>query len=84
MNRLISIAFIVFTCNSIFAQSKKQVKHHNLKSTTITIIENGKSYNEKKTVFNAQGNETEITDYDSEGIVETIHKIKYKHHLLLI
>ena len=60
-----------------FSQSKKEVKMHKIKSSFTTITEKGKTINEGKTIFDSKGNEIEKIDYDKEGNVKSIHKIKY-------
>ncbi len=60
-----------------FSQSKKQVKEHKIKTTIVVTIENGKTINENKTVFDAKGHELEVTDYTKEGNLKAVHKYAY-------
>lgn len=72
----ISILFLLST-NTSFSQSKKEVKKHKIKASAVSVVENGKTINESKTIFDANGNETETTDYSKDGSIKAIHKIKY-------
>ena len=63
MNYLILFSFFIILTLQTSAQSKKEVKAHNIKSSTTTIIENGKTINDAKTLFDAKGNEIEKTNY---------------------
>ncbi len=60
-----------------FSQSKKEVKEYKIKAAAVSTIENGKTINESKTIFDAKGNEIETTDYNKEGNVKAVHKTKY-------
>ena len=62
---LVVSAFVSFAFNG-GAQSKKEVKKHNIKTSAITNTENGKISNESKTTFDSKGNEIEVTEYNKE------------------
>lgn len=59
------------------SQSKKQVKANKIKASMVTSIENGKTINESKTIFDSKGNAIEKTDYNKEGTLKATHKLKY-------
>ena len=77
MKVLVFITSLVFFNTFSFSQSKKEVKAHKIKGSMTTIIENGKTINEGKTLFDSKGKEIEKTDYTKEGVLKSIHKIKY-------
>ena len=60
-----------------FSQSKKEVKQYKIKASAVSVMENGKTINENKTIFDSKGNEIEVTDYNKEGVIKSIHKFKY-------
>ena len=77
MNYLITSSLFIILTFQTFAQSKKEVKAHKIKASLTTIIENGKTINDEKTLFDAKGNEIEKTNYNKEGTIKSIHKFKY-------
>ena len=77
MQRHFLIILIVLFQLSVYAQSKKEVKKHKIKASAVSVIENGKTINESKTIFDANGNEIETTDYSKDGTIKAIHKTKY-------
>lgn len=70
------ILFVLFQL-SVYSQSKKEVKKHKIKASAVSVIENGKTIQESKTIFDANGNEVETTDYNKDGTIKVIHKYKY-------
>jgi hypothetical protein len=77
MKRYILLAFFIGFCFYGFSQSKKEVKKHKIKASAVSVIENGKTINESKIIFDSNGNEVEVTDYNKEGVIKAIHKTKY-------
>ena len=77
MNHLITCSLFIILTFQTFAQSKKEVKAHKIKASMTTIIENGKTINDAKTLFDAKGNEIEKTEYNKEGAIKSVHKFKY-------
>ena len=77
MKPFITLALLLFISVFSFSQNKKEVKAHKIKGSMTTTIENGKPINDGKTLFDNKGNEIEKTEYTKEGVLKSIHKIKY-------
>ena len=60
-----------------FSQGRKEARKNKLKTSVTSITENGKTFFESKIVFDANGNQIEKTDYNKEGQLKSINKIKY-------
>ena len=71
------ICFLFFLTTVSQGQNKKEVKKNNIKATTIVDLENGKTLNNKKTVFDKNGETIEESDYDKDGALKTTKKYKY-------
>ena len=76
MRNLLAFIF-VFAAFQVFAQGKKDIKKYNIKAVTITKNEDGKSLTEEKSVYDKNGRLIELTDYNKDGQIKTIHKYKY-------
>ncbi|MBA3665571.1 MAG: hypothetical protein H0W61_15395 [Bacteroidetes bacterium] len=74
---VILFSVLFFISNLAFAQSKKEVKKNNIRSSMVVDLENGKTLNNKKTVFDKNGETLEETDYDKDGAQKTFRKYKY-------
>ena len=60
------LVFILFISH-LNAQSKKEARENNLRSTVSVDIEDGKTLKNKTTFFDKKGQTVEETDYDKEG-----------------
>ncbi len=70
---------LVLSSGLSVAQSKKEVIKNKIKGSMVVTIENGKTINEAKSIFDAKGLEIEKTDYTKDGSIKAIHKYKYNN-----
>ena len=77
--RLSVVAFVLSLCifNPCFSQSKKEVKKNGIKSCAEADLVDGKTIPNKKTVFDKNGESTEVTEFTKEGALKIIHKYKF-------
>ena len=77
MPRYIIIVVSFFLCFSTYSQKKKEVKKYRIKSVTVTETENGKTVNDSKTFFDANGEVIEEINYNNkDGALKLQHKYK--------
>lgn len=76
MKRTLFLFLITFAALIIYAQSSKEVKKLKIKAIIETSTIGDKTLNEKKTVFDKNGDETEETDYNKEGLIKKVTKYK--------
>lgn len=73
---LVSLFFILPLLS--FSQSKKDVKEHEIKSVSETVLVNdGSKYKDSYTVFDKSGNMIEEILYNPDGTVKKRHTMKY-------
>src|SRR5687768_13498899 len=77
MKQGIILIILFFAAGSLVAQSKKEVKKHNIKSSSVVDIEDGKTLQGKKTVFDKNGEALEELDYDKSGALKTTRRYRY-------
>lgn len=68
---------LVFIAIKGFSQSKKTIKAQKIKTIIETKTEGAKTITESKIIYDKDGNPTEIVDYNKEGQIKSIHKLKY-------
>src|SRR3990170_6499487 len=75
------LVLLLLSCNSSFAQSKKEVKKLKIKSSTVTITEmvdgKEKTFNETYQKFDNSGNEVEDVEYNKDGTFKKKETRKY-------
>src|ERR1043165_9786691 len=74
---VILVCFIFVSASVCRAQSKKEVKKNNIRSTFIVDTEGGKKLSNKKTEFDKTGETTLEVDYDKDGTLKATRKYKY-------
>ena len=73
--------FLALSCLSTFAQGKKAIKNHGIKSVTETSTQSGKTINESSKKFNKEGEVIEEIDYNKEGEIKEIKKYIYNNQI---
>jgi hypothetical protein len=77
MFRKISIVVLLLLSFATYAQKKKEIKKYRIRSVTTTEVENGKTLNDSKTIFDANGEVVEEINYDNkDGSLKSHHKYK--------
>src|SRR5687767_405428 len=73
----IFIAFLLLISMLSYSQKKKEIKKYRIRSITTTDIENGKTLNDSKTIYDSSGEVVEEINYDGkDGSLKTHHKYK--------
>jgi hypothetical protein len=73
----IFLAFFLLISLLTYSQKKKEIKKYRIRSITTTDIENGKTLNDSKTIFDANGEVVEEINYDNkDGSLKSHHKYK--------
>jgi hypothetical protein len=75
-----ALACMVLLCvgaTDALAQSKKSIKKNNVRSVSIVDLENGKTLNSHRALYNKDGEVLEESDYDKEGNLKWVKKYKY-------
>lgn len=76
MKNILLVFILIVSAYFIGAQSGKEAKKLRIKSVTESNTIGDKTLFEKKTVFDKNGDHTEETDYNKEGIVKKVTKFK--------
>ena len=75
---LILLLINIACFSSTFAQSKKEVKKHKIKSSSSVTTEDVKTINERKVVYFPDGEVAEESVFDNKGNLKKVRKLKYK------
>src|SRR5687768_11123282 len=59
------------------SQSKKEIKKHGIRASTVIEVEDGKTLTNRKCIYGKNGETLEETTYTKEGTFKTLHKYKY-------
>ena len=65
--KLFLISIIIFFNSFLYAQKKKDIKKNKIKSIVVTQTENGKTLNDEKIIYNADGEIIEEIQYSKDG-----------------
>ena len=76
MKLAIYILSFVLCCSS-FAQKKKDLKKHKIRCISATETEGGKTINDSKEFYNAEGELITETNFDKDGNLKSITQYKY-------
>ena len=74
---IVAVSILLTFCS--FAQSKKDIKKNKIASVTVTETANGKTIDDSKTMYDANGEVIEKSEYNKEGSLKKTMKYKFNN-----